>query len=159
MSGLEVVGIALGAFPLIINLLEHYEDGFRTVEGWRFYRLGFTTLVNMLNREKIIFQQHIEGLLRIISDSEYDIKALMSDFKCDAWKDPNLTLKLKRKMSHETELENYLAGIEAIHTNLDRLAARLERCRPPLKVRSSFPGFRLDGSRSVTSLPVDHSLS
>lgn len=83
----------------------------------------------------------------------------MSDFKCDTWKDPNLTLKLKRKMSHEAELENYLAGVESIHTNLDRLAARLERCRPPFKVHSSFPGFGLDGSRSVTSLPVDHSPS
>ena len=132
MSGpLEVAGLALAVFPLIISLLEHYDEGFQAVATWRFYRLEFSTLVGQLNHENILFQQHIEGLVRSISDSEYDIRKMMSDPHCDEWGAPELATRLHRKMSKEGEFEAYRSSIQSIHDNLDKLAKRLERCRPP----------------------------
>jgi hypothetical protein len=132
---IEIAGIALAVFPLVISALEHYAEGYATLESWRFHRLQFTSLISKLNQEKILFQQHIEGLLRSVNDSEFDVKKMMSDLDCDYWKSPGLTLRLKRKMPQDSEYETYKIGIQSIHDNLEKLAKRIERCRPPVGIR------------------------
>ncbi|KAI0384932.1 hypothetical protein F5Y04DRAFT_201728 [Hypomontagnella monticulosa] len=133
MSGaVELVSLALAVFPLVISLLEHYEDGYHTLGDWVFFRREFTQLVNNLNREQIIFRQHIEGMLRSITDSEYELKEMMEDVNSSRWASEELVSKLKSKLSGEGEYENYNSSIEAIHVHLMNMKTRLDRCRPPI---------------------------
>src|SRR5438105_2430540 len=108
MSGaIEVVGIALAVFPLVISFLEHYQDGFDSLRDWVFFRREYTHLVNNLNREQIIFRQHVEVMLRSITDSEVELKEMMDNAEDERWRSQDLALKLKQKLCGEGEYENY----------------------------------------------------
>ena len=126
MSGIEAVGIALAVFPLVINLLEHYQDGYDTLRDYAHFRREFTHLVNELNREQIIFRQHVEGTLRSITESEFELKEMMDDARSERWRSPHLALELQRKLCGDGEYENYRASMWAIHDNLETMSTRLK---------------------------------
>ncbi|EXJ69723.1 uncharacterized protein A1O5_06794 [Cladophialophora psammophila CBS 110553] len=130
MSGVEVVSLVLGAFPLVISLLEHYQEGCETLRDWVLFRRELTHLVNQLNREQILFRQHIEGMLLSINDSDFETKVMMEDLQCDQWKNAELTARLKRKLCGEGEFENYQSSVYSIHENLNKMAQKLKSCEP-----------------------------
>lgn len=135
MSGtVEIVSLALAVFPLVISLLEHYEDGYNTLGDWVLFRREFTHLVNNLNREQIIFRQHIEGMLRSVTDSEFELKEMMDDTNSPNWVSEEVASKLKVKLSGDGEYENYHASIKAIHAHLMNMQIRLNRCGPPVSL-------------------------
>lgn len=126
MSGIEIVSVALAVFPLVISLLEHYQDGYDTLRDFAHFRREFTHLVNELNREQIIFRQHVEGTLRSIIDSEYELKEMMDDAGSERWKNPDLAWKLQQKLCGHGEYENYQSSMWAIHDNLASMSKRLK---------------------------------
>ncbi|KAI1327597.1 hypothetical protein F5Y16DRAFT_371169 [Xylariaceae sp. FL0255] len=130
IGALDIIGLALNIFPLLITLLEHYEDGYNTLGDWVFFRREFVQLMNSLNREQIIFRQHIEVMLRSIIDSEYELSDMMDDASNPGWSDPKLTARLKSKLSGDGEYANYNSSLEAINACLVNLQSKLERCGP-----------------------------
>ncbi len=126
MSGIEIVGIALAVFPIVITLLENYQDGYDTLRDLAQFRREFTHLVNELNREQIIFRQHVEATLRSITESEFELREMMDDVHSERWKSPELALELQRKLCGVGEYENYRASMSAIHDSLSAMATRLK---------------------------------
>lgn len=92
MSGFEVVGIILGAYPLLMTVLEVYSET-RSGKGAR-------RLVRSLNIEAAIFDNFIHHLLAppIISEAEL---IRLTDPTCpdlDLWKDVGLETKLNARL-------------------------------------------------------------
>ncbi|KAK0742062.1 hypothetical protein B0T21DRAFT_448810 [Apiosordaria backusii] len=125
MSGLEVVGVVLGVFPIVIKVLENYQDGYDTLRDFAHFRREFTHLVNELNREQIIFRQQVEATLRSITDSEFELKEMMDNAQSERWKSRDLHYRLKRKLCGDGEYDNYQSSLKAIHDNLSGMAKRL----------------------------------
>ena len=63
MSGFEVVGVVLGAIPLVISTLEHYRDGVRTISRWRKFDRELQSLIRNLETERVKLQNVCEKLL------------------------------------------------------------------------------------------------
>ncbi|KAI1169462.1 hypothetical protein F4777DRAFT_222057 [Nemania sp. FL0916] len=132
MTGaVEVVSLVLAVFPLVISILENYEDGYRGLGDWVFFRREFAHLINGLNREQIIFRQHIERMLRSITESEFELKEMMDDLTSPGWESEELTAKLQHKLCGEGEYDNYIASIKGIHEYLVNMRRRVDRCGPP----------------------------
>lgn len=139
MSGaIEIVGFSLAVFPLVISLLEHYQDGYESLQDWIFFRREFTQIVNELHREQILFRQQIESMLCSITDSGFDMKGMMEDVQSDRWKNPELNARLKKKLCGDGEFENYYSSLQSIHANLEKMAKKLKACEPPVS-RPAIP--------------------
>jgi hypothetical protein len=133
MSGvLEIAGLTLAAFPLVISLLETYEKGYEGLQVWLFFRREFTHLLNELIREKILFGQQMEGLLRSITDSDFDMGEMLSNLQSAEWKSLELTSRLRKRLSGPGEFESYDSSVHSIHRNLDKMATKLRSCEPPV---------------------------
>lgn len=115
----------------MISVLESYEKGYEGLKDWICFQQEFAHLVNDLKREQILFGQQIEGMLRSITDSDFDMKGMMGDLQSDRWNNPELVLRLQQRLCGDGEFESYDASLHSIHKNLDKMAKKLKSCEPP----------------------------
>ena len=127
MSGVEAAGLALAVFPIVIGLLDRYQDGYEKLRDWVLFRREFTRLVNDLHREQILFQQHVESTLRSVTDSEFELMKMMEDPQDLRWKSEVLAQRFRRKLSGSGEYENYMSSMESIYGNLHDMSEKLKR--------------------------------
>lgn len=139
-GAIEIVGLSLAVFPIVISFLEHFEDGCDTLHDWVYFRREFTHLLNDLNREQIIFRQLVETMLRSIIDSEFELKEMLEDTQSNEWKRPDLALKMKQKLCGNGEYENCQSSLLSIHEHLVSMAKKLNTCGP--LVCNPLPSFR-----------------
>ncbi|CBF80266.1 hypothetical protein AN8302.2 [Aspergillus nidulans FGSC A4] len=125
VTGIEVAGLILGSFPLIISGLEHYGGAFESMKEWIRFRAEFAVFMNALCRQKIFFRQNIEDLLSSVVDSEYDMACMLDDPDNPGWKDPDLEWKLKKRLSGAHEYDCCMDIILSIHTVLGKLESKL----------------------------------
>ncbi|KAI3328088.1 hypothetical protein HD806DRAFT_485041 [Xylariaceae sp. AK1471] len=97
MSGIEIVGIVLGAIPLVISALEHYGEGVHTIARWRKYKREKQSLVRNLNTEHVKLQDICEKLLLgIVPESR--IEAMIKNPFGDLWRDEHTQKKIKARL-------------------------------------------------------------
>lgn len=126
MSGIEIAGIVLAVFPLVIRVLEHYQGAYDSARDFAHFRREFAQLVNEVNREQIIFRLHIEAMLRSVStEPEFLIQEMMNNTQDWRWKSPKLAQRLQQTLSGDGEYENYRASMREIHDNLSSISKRL----------------------------------
>ncbi|KAK6424120.1 hypothetical protein LTR95_016434 [Oleoguttula sp. CCFEE 5521] len=111
MSGIEAVGIVLGAFPLLVSCFEHYED-VRTVAG-TFYKIrrAHKKDLGRIKDCQLRFKLNLKELLLpllvddIVSRLEYE--QLLADPGGSCWKDSDVTEALQGRMKecHERYFE------------------------------------------------------
>ncbi|KAI1365123.1 hypothetical protein F5Y08DRAFT_328246 [Xylaria arbuscula] len=99
MSGFEVVGIVLGAIPLLISALEHYERGVKTIQVFRRNAKVMHTLATALSTEQTILRNTCETLLSGIIDPR-DMKPLLADPFGPMWQDPDTQALIERRLDH-----------------------------------------------------------
>lgn len=63
MSGVEVVGLVLGAFPLLIKALKSYPKAARTVRTWNQFRTAVEEYTDTLSTQRIIYWDRVVQLL------------------------------------------------------------------------------------------------
>lgn len=63
MSGVEIVGVLLGAFPLLIKALNSYPNGARTAREWNRFRIAIDEYIDTLSTQKVIFWDRVVQLL------------------------------------------------------------------------------------------------
>ncbi|WEW57129.1 hypothetical protein PRK78_002589 [Emydomyces testavorans] len=128
VTGVETAGLVLATFPLVIKVLEHYGSCVESMKEWVRFRAEFTIFMNSLYRQKIFFRQNIEDLLSSVIDSEYDMARMLDDPNDPVWKDPELEVRLKRRLSGQYEYECYMDSVSSFHETLMKLESKL---RPP----------------------------
>nr|OQO26601.1 hypothetical protein B0A51_08282 [Rachicladosporium sp. CCFEE 5018] len=111
MSGIEAVGIVLGAFPLLVSCFEHYED-VRTVAG-TFYKIrrAHRKDLGRIKDCQLRFRLNLKELLlplladEIVSRPEYE--QLLADPGGSGWKDSEVTEALQGRLKecHERYFE------------------------------------------------------
>ena len=125
LTGIEVAGLVLAVFPLVINALEHYEDGLQPLKEWMRFRNEFATFMNALCRQKIFFRQNIEELLGPIVASDFEMAQLLDDPDGPAWKSEELDRKLRARLPGKYEYECYTTTTVYILQLLEKLKAKL----------------------------------
>jgi hypothetical protein len=98
MSGVEIAGFVLAAFPLMISALEHYRKGAEVLEGWWMIKCEYRKCKNNLNYHKVAFEENLEELLLPLIADEDKLQRLLNDPGGPEWKDPELEKLLKERM-------------------------------------------------------------
>jgi len=162
MSGIEIVGLVLGAIPLVIsgkstrglvavNLeafttfahgakananstgLEHYGEGVKTIKSMFNYPQEFATLSRRLRIENGIFKNAIELLLHDAVDDTTAL-LLLEQPAGKRWHDPNVKNGLQEKM--QSSYIVFMETIESMNRTITEFQQRL-RLGPDGKVRES----------------------
>ncbi|KAK5989761.1 hypothetical protein PT974_08021 [Cladobotryum mycophilum] len=98
MSGFEVIGVVLGAIPLIISALEHYREGAQVMHRWRNYDRERKSLIRNLMTEHVKLQNTCEGLLvGLVPPTR--IEAMVKDPLGDLWKEEEIQRKIRARLS------------------------------------------------------------
>lgn len=98
MSGIEIAGLVLGAFSLLIYALESYREGAELVGDWWRIERAYTKCKQNLKYHQLIFEGNIERFLLPLVVDEDELKQLMIDPAGAAWEDPQLEKKLMERL-------------------------------------------------------------
>ena len=118
-TGIEITGLVLGAFPLLLSGVEHYAEGVDTIARWCRYERELASLKRLLIAEKVVFQGSCEQLLSGLVPASH-VEELIEDPKNSKWKDGALEKKLQQRLGRS--YASYLACVE----DMDSVTKRLE---------------------------------
>jgi hypothetical protein len=145
MSGVEVAGLLLGAFPLIISGLEHYRETAETLGVFWTIRREYKIWMHSLNFCKLAFEQNLEEFLLPLIAEEDELRRLMEEPGGPEWQKPELDERLRQRLPRSYDL--YLESIERITDVMNELKHELGMDKS---------GFQSRVSEQVT-LPADSS--
>lgn len=98
MSGIEAVGLVLGALPLIIEAIKSYSDGAITIRDYFKYEKPLADLFDQLSTEKTLFESVCDELLDGLIEDDKWKASLLQNPGGDGWNDPQLEDKLKSRL-------------------------------------------------------------
>ncbi|KAF1925144.1 uncharacterized protein M421DRAFT_44651, partial [Didymella exigua CBS 183.55] len=101
MSGLEVAGVILGAFPLLISSIEHWR-GVAKVGGfyWRI-RKEYTKCQRDIQFHEILYKNNLKELLLPLIPDANEVAKLIADPSGQRWGDVALQKRLESRL-HES---------------------------------------------------------
>jgi hypothetical protein len=134
MSGLEIAGVLLGTFPLIISGLEHWREVAR-VGGylWK-VRKECTKCRTDIHYHEIVFKRNLkELLLPIISDAD-EVTRLLGDPGGVGWSDKNLQGRMEIRLQEAYSV--YMSVVKEMNEAAEEL--RKELCLDKTAVQSGL---------------------
>ena len=115
MSGLEVAGVVLGAFPLAIAALEQRRELSRRLGLWQTIRPEYLTCKTDLGFHRATITSHLRQLLLPLAVDDTTISRLLADPGGEGWKDPSVDGLLKERLGEKYELYfEYMKGLERV---------------------------------------------
>ena len=159
MSGIEVAGIALAVFPIILDGISHFVEGIETVRRWRHYRIRLLSYADVIETQKVYYLDTLEGLLIDLVDSEDDMAHLMAEPGGMFWQKTEYARKLKQRLHR-----SYHVFIKAMKDMLQNLSAMCRKlgigtagevrliCCSRVHVAPAFESWRLYHSVKLASL-------
>jgi hypothetical protein len=97
VTGVEAVGLVLGAIPLIISALEHYEDFASPTISFIHWRRHLRRLIQELYTIQASYDQAIRLLLKPFADLADQIK-MMEDPRSELWIEGDIADSLRDKL-------------------------------------------------------------
>jgi hypothetical protein len=152
MSGLEVAGVVLGAFPLLISGIEHWR-GVAKVGGfyWRI-RKEYTKCQRDIQFHEILYKNNLkELLLPLIPDAD-ELAKLIADPGGQTWGDIALQERLERRLSES--YQSYQDTITEMNDIAEELKKELCFEKESVQDRLSPPATkRQSSSQPLSPLP------
>jgi hypothetical protein len=126
MSGFEVAGVVLGAIPLIISAIEHYESNLDRARAFWKWQDELEKAIRGLWIQHSSYELTLRNLLKEVA-SPVEINEMMGDFRHVLWGSQLLSdaLKANLQVAYEVyfhtikEMESYMITL-ASHLNIDR---------------------------------------
>lgn len=106
MSGFEVAGLVLGAIPLIISAIEHYESSLDRAKVF----FKWQDVLEKARRDLWIQYSSYEMTLRLLLTdlaSEAELEELLNEPKSNLWDDPELINGLREKLGETYQVYVY----------------------------------------------------
>ena len=101
MSGIEIAGLVLGAFPVVLSCLESYREGFEPLEDWWNFRTHFIAFTDDVRHQMMRYNENLIRLLDpIITDSE-TLTVLVGYANDPRWTDGSLSGPLEQRLASE----------------------------------------------------------
>jgi hypothetical protein len=129
MSGLEVVGVVLGALPLIVSAFEHAQS---LAKKWNLlanFNSENLKVWNDVKDEELMYRLQLQTLLApLVRDGDMTqdrLEILLLNLQCDAWKDADIEAALRIRLGEA--YARYFSNIEGIQTLAWRLLEPLAR--------------------------------
>ncbi|KAH6632932.1 hypothetical protein C7974DRAFT_162289 [Boeremia exigua] len=121
MSGIEIAGLVLGAFPLLIHALESYHESLDILRDWYKVQRAYRHSIRTLGIQKIQFERNVERFLLPLVVDDVELKELMADPAGERWEDPDLETRLQQRLP-----ESYKLFLETI-VEINRVVESLKQ--------------------------------
>ena len=122
-SGIEVAGLVLSAFPLVVKGLTAYVDGVRAMNYWKRYTWELRGYARRLRTQRIWYIKTLELLFDGVVKSEKEIAALIEDPVGPLWREEKYTENLIARLDHC--YDHFLETLGSMMASLEKLADRL----------------------------------
>lgn len=99
MSGIEIAGLVLGGFPILVSAIDAYRKGLKPLNIWRHYRKHITRFATDVEIQQLFLENNLRDLLDPIVLSSNQLEELMDAPGGPAWKTPELEAQLKSRLS------------------------------------------------------------
>ena len=103
-TGIELAGLTLAAFPLVVNGLTHYVNGLHTYQRWRQFRRELSQYSNAFETQRIWYLDTLELLLDGIIDSKDDLAAMIKHPGHALWHTREYDGRLRTRLDRSFEL-------------------------------------------------------
>lgn len=123
MSGIEAIGITLAVFPILIDGLERFVSGIKTIKRWKIYRLELQRYANILESAFVYFQDTLEELLRGIVHSDEELRLLLEIPGGTLWKKPEYEARLQERL--DRSYPSYLKRISTLSQALQTMCEKV----------------------------------
>ncbi|VUC35070.1 unnamed protein product [Clonostachys rosea] len=124
MSGFEIAGVILGAFPLLITALEKYEEVGRRYDFWRRIRPEYRKCSHDLKYHSDVFRMNLRQLLLPQVADDDMIDRMITDPGGDLWKVPEMSELLARRL--QGSYENYTRIMARFQDTMEALGLELD---------------------------------
>lgn len=114
MSGIELAGLVLGAFPIILNGLESYRKGFEPLEEWWQFRTHFILFIDDVRHQMMKYNANMIRLLDPIVMSTDDDK-LATLLRIPSPNHPEFDLEKVLEGRLASELDRFLRIVSRMH--------------------------------------------
>ncbi|KAL8866471.1 MAG: hypothetical protein Q9198_008875 [Flavoplaca austrocitrina] len=123
MSGIEVAGIVLAVFPILINGLNHVVAGIQTAKRWKRYRLKLKDYADTLESASVYFLDTLEELLSDLVHTDDELSLLLKNPGGSLWKETKYEERLRRRLdrSYASYLKNVAKLVQALQNMCERL--------------------------------------
>ncbi len=98
MSGLEIAGVVLGAFPILLSALEGYRKLARTAGLWFNIREEHQKCKNEVNAQRVAFTVNLKRLLLPLDINDTEMSRLLNAPGGEEWNDATITLKIQEHL-------------------------------------------------------------
>ncbi|KAK5006941.1 hypothetical protein LTR28_005871 [Elasticomyces elasticus] len=98
MTGVEIAGLLLGSFPVLISALEHYNETRNVLEQWWEIKRQYKKCRRSIELHQLLYLCNLERFLLPIIVSDEEIKELVSAPLGSRWKDPELEKTLQSRL-------------------------------------------------------------
>ncbi|KAL8812442.1 MAG: hypothetical protein Q9223_007291 [Gallowayella weberi] len=123
MSGIEVAGLALAVFPILINGLNHVVDGIETAKRWKRYRVKLKDYADDLETASVYFFDTLDELLGDIVTSDGELALLLGNPGGSAWKQIKYEERLRKRL--DRSYSSYLKTVSKLRQALQAMCDRL----------------------------------
>lgn len=102
MSGIEVVGLVLGAFPLAISILEHYRETSKTLGLLANFQAEWRNTLDDIKDEQILLRLTLHALvIPMVNEGELDdedLEMLLADPSHERWTSTDMVEALQQRL-------------------------------------------------------------
>lgn len=99
MSGLEIAGLVLGAFPILLNVRDYYKRGRQPLDEFLHFENELVDLLDDIDHEKMVYEYTMNELLKSITCYRLDGNAMLHDIDHPNWKNPIIEEALRDRLS------------------------------------------------------------
>ena len=129
MSGLEVVGVVLGALPLITSAFEYAQSVAKKWNMLSNFNSEHLKVWNDVKDEELMYRLQLQTLLApLVRDDDTtkdQLETLLLSSQCNAWRDTDLEAALRRRLG--VAYERYFGNVDEIETLTWQLLEPLAR--------------------------------
>ena len=119
-TGIEIVGLVLGAFPLAVEFIKFYADGARTVHDMRHHQHILDEFVRELDMEFCKFTNTCDDLFEGVVTAE---EVLNLGARSEFWSDKDVQAKMTIRLS-PLSIEQFKRAVETLNATLNDLKKR-----------------------------------
>lgn len=137
MSGLEVVALVFGVFPLVISALEHYEDLHKATARIFHFEAEYRKTLDDIKDEQLFFRLVLEQLLLpLCADDKYgedELEKLLVDPAGDVLDRDEVLEVVKARLGRI--YDRFIEISAGLHSAISRLLVTLVSDKPTLQAK------------------------
>lgn len=141
MSGLEVIGVVLGLFPLVLHGLQEYREVMERAKRFKEIQHEYSKWNCDLQYQEVVFRRNLQSLLLPTLVDDTQVQALMAAPLGPGWKERELAAVLKDRLGDAFGI--YMQRIGDMISTLQELNQELRRDSDSIQTQ-------------LASLPVSH---